>query len=167
MTTPPPPPARRHAMSDVLRELMARELVSARLGDATLSSDDVAPEANPAQRTQLWLLQLLLPDLVAALETIIVESPKKQHVRRLAGGLLTYVYNPLDLVGDDMPFGHLDDTMICALGLLRLRERDHIELSAGVLAICTLVEGALPLLASDLQSAIRAFVRDLEQGTMP
>ncbi|MCC7536786.1 MAG: hypothetical protein IT379_11260 [Deltaproteobacteria bacterium] len=155
-------------MSDMLRELMARELVSARLGEAVLWTDDLAANATPPQQTHLWLLQLLLPDLVAALERVIVEPGQNRHrVRRLAGGLLTYVYNPLDLVGDDMPFGHLDDTMICALGLLRLRERDHIELSAGVLAICTLVEGALPLLASDLQSAIRAFVRDLEQGTMP
>ena len=165
MTTPPPPPARRHAMSDVLRELMARELVSARLGDATLSSDDVAPEANPAQRTQLWLLQLLLPDLVAALETIIVESPKKQHVRRLAGGLLTYVYNPLDLVGDHTQFGRVDDTIICALGLLRLYDRDHVQLSPGVLGICALAETVLPLLEPGLQDDIRAFVSDLEKAT--
>lgn len=153
-------------MSDVLRELMARELVSARLGEAAIATDDVAPGATPAERTRLWLLQLLLPDLVAALETIIVDAGRKQHhVRRLAGGLLTYVYNPLDLIGDDTPLGRVDDTIICALGLARLRERDHIDLSPGVSAICALAESELLLLAPELQTEIRAFITDLDKAT--
>jgi uncharacterized membrane protein YkvA (DUF1232 family) len=153
------------AMSEMLRGLMAQEYRTTKLHDGLAAAGEIARQADPSARAQLWLLQLLLPDLVAAVEKAIVEGTTQPRVRRLAGGLLTYVYNPLDLIGDDTPLGRLDDAIICAMGLQRLAELENLQLDPHVSAICDLAVRSLSLLNDDLRSGIEWFIHDLESST--
>ena len=151
------------AMSHMLRGLLAQTYGEGGIGEGMAAAERIAPSAEPSARVQLCLLQLLLPDLVAAIEKIIVSATDKPRVRQVAGGLLTYVYNPLDLIGDDSPLGRVDDAIICAVGLQHLREAGEIDLDPDIAAVCDWAARSLPLLSSDLQDSIRWFVRDLEQ----
>lgn len=153
------------AMSEMLRGVLAKEYVECPAMRGIAATDAISRTIKPSARVQLWLVQMLLPDLVAAIERMIVEQSDNHPLRRLLGGLLTYVYNPLDLIGDDTPLGRVDDTIICALGLLRGAELEHVELDPDVRAMSEYAASALPSLTEDLQDAIRAFVRDLEVST--
>lgn len=153
------------AMSEVLRGEIAQEYRESQLKDGVLAAERIARRADPAAHAQLWLVQLVLPDLVAALEKAIVEGAEQPRVRHLAGGLLTYVYNPLDLIGDETPIGRLDDAIICAKGLLRLQELEGLQLDPHVAAICNLAVRALALLDDDLKNGIERFVENLEAST--
>jgi uncharacterized membrane protein YkvA (DUF1232 family) len=144
---------------------MAQEYRTSQLRDGLVAAGEIARHADPSARVQLWLLQLLLPDLVIAVEKAIIEANSQPRVRRLAGGLLTYVYNPLDLIGDDTPLGRLDDAIICAIGLQRLQELENITLEPHVSAICDLAVRSLSLLNDDLRDAIEWFMHDLENST--
>jgi uncharacterized membrane protein YkvA (DUF1232 family) len=152
-------------MTTMLRDLVAQEYRATTLRDGVLAAERIARQADASARAQLWLLQLLLPDLVAAVEKAIVDAQNQPRVRQLAGGLLTYVYNPLDLIGDDTPLGRLDDTIICAMGLQRLVELENIALEPEVSATCDLAARSLSLLNDDLREGIEWFLRDLESST--
>ncbi len=153
------------AMSEMLRGMMAQEYRSTELKDGLAAAEKIARRADPSARAQLWLVQLVLPDLVAAIEKAIIEGSDQPRVRRVAGGLLTYVYNPLDLIGDDTPLGRLDDAIICAMGLQRLAELEHLSLDPHVSAICDLAVRSLSLLNGELRNSIEWFMRDLESST--
>jgi uncharacterized membrane protein YkvA (DUF1232 family) len=126
----------------------------------------IAPRASPADHVRLGLLVLLLPELVAALERVIVGSAHHTGARGMAGGLLTYVCNPLDIIGDDLPLGRVDDVLICAIGLRRLEEEAKFALTPRVGAVCDVAAGTLPLLRKDLRDSIEEFVTSLESQTL-
>lgn len=154
-------------MSEMLRGMMAQEYRALGMKEGLIAAEKIARRADPSARAQLCLVQLVLPDLVAAIEKAIVEGSDQPRVRRVAGGLLTYVYNPLDLIGDDTPLGRLDDAIICAMGLQRLQELENLELEPHVAAICDLAVRSLSLLNEELRNSIEWFVRDLESSTEP
>jgi uncharacterized membrane protein YkvA (DUF1232 family) len=154
-------------MSEMLRGLMAQEYKASHMKEGLAAAEKIARRAEPSARAQLCLLQLVLPDLVSAIERAIIESSDQPRVRSIAGGLLTYVYNPLDLIGDDTPLGRLDDVIICALGLQRLRELEKLELEPHVAAVCELAVRSLSLLDEELKNSIEWFIRDLESSTEP
>lgn len=126
----------------------------------------IAPTASTSQRLQVGMLPLLLPDLVRTLEQIIVNAKDDQAARGFAGGLLAYVYNPLDIIPDEEgPIGLVDDTVVCALGLGKLVQREqfvHDEFTQGA---CELVVGLLGILDGDLRDALERFVEDLSETT--
>lgn len=153
-------------MSHMLREHIASEYVAVDVDQALEAAGELARDADPASRAELWLMQLLLPDLVEAVEQLIIASDEQPRVRHMAGGLLTYVYNPLDLIDDDSVVGRVDDALVCALGLRRLRELERVELSPGIAACCDLADRQLRVLNADLRDGIRDFVADLERASV-
>lgn len=126
----------------------------------------IAPSASNAQRIELGMLPMLLPDLERVLQRLIVSVKDDDAARGFAGGLLSYIYNPLDILpDDDGPIGLLDDTFVCAVGLMKLAERStfvHDEFTRG---ICELVTSLLPALDAGLRDSIERFVADLLQAT--
>jgi len=152
-------------MSKALRGMMARDY-EARTGAEQLESGSrIAPSASPADHVRLGLLQMLLPELVAAVEQVIVQSTDNASARGMAGGLLSYVCNPLDIIGDELPLGRVDDALICAIGLERLRQLHRVELGPRTEAVCRAATDCLGYLAMDLQHSIEDFVADLERST--
>ena len=132
----------------------------------TAAADGPLAGSTPAAQVRAALVPLLLPHLVEAVEHIIVGADDMPKVRAFAGGLLTYVFNPLDLIPDDGPLGWLDDAVVCALGLRRLTEAGSVELDQHTDAVCELVLESLPSISADLREAIERFVADLwESGT--
>jgi uncharacterized membrane protein YkvA (DUF1232 family) len=153
------------SMSDALRTVLARDFESPMGTEQMQAAAAIAPGATPADHVRLGLLQMLLPELVAVVERVIVQSSEKPAVRSMAGGLLTYVCNPLDIIGDDNPLGRVDDTVICALGLKRLRAQHGIDLDARALAVCDVAIESFANLSEDLQNSIEDFVAELESST--
>lgn len=151
-------------MPQMLRSEMARSYGDGSIEERLGAAAEIATSTRPAARVQLCLMQLLLPDLVSTIEKVIVDAADDPRVRRLAGGLLTYVYNPLDLIGDDSPLGRVDDAIVCARGLLRLADGFDVELSPDARAICEAAADALPLLNRSLRDAIVSFGEDLERS---
>ena len=94
-----------------------------------------------------------------------MESADNDAARRMAGGLLTYVCNPLDIIGDDTPLGRVDDAIICALGLKRLRTKHSIDLGERTLAVCDVAIESFAHLSEDIQNGIEDFVDELESST--
>lgn len=127
---------------------------------------ELAPRGTPAQLTQIALLPMLLPALVAKLEQIIVLSDEDPAARGLAGGLLSYVYNPLDIIPDDEgPLGLLDDVVICAIGLTALASGERWKLDEITSGACECVVALVPSLAPDLAQALKDFVAQLIDAT--
>lgn len=152
-------------MAKALRGMLAREYEE-RPGAGQLEAGAlIAPAASAADHVRLGLVQLLLPELVAAVEQVIVQSTDNASARGLAGGLLGYVCNPLDIIGDEMPLGRVDDALICALGLERLRQLHRVELEPRTEAACRVATDCLGYLSTDLQHSIEDFVADLERST--
>jgi len=152
-------------MAKMLRAFVLETYGAATAAERFDAAEQLAPEASHADRARLALTQLLLPDLVDAIEQVIVAADDRPTARAFAGGVLTYVYNPLDLIGDDSPLGLLDDTIICALGLNHMARTGDIELDSRVAGMCELAADALPLLNADLREGIEDFVRDLALST--
>ena len=153
------------SMSKAIRGQMARDYEETAADDLMAGAANIAPDASAADHVRLSLLQLLLPDLLQAVETIIVDSDDNEATRSMAGGLLSYVCNPLDIIGDDLPLGRVDDAIICALGLKRLRELDGVVLSPHVAAACEVAESSLSCLGGDLRESIVDFTKELERST--
>jgi len=120
-----------------------------------------------AHKVSLAQAPLLLPDLVSFLESIIVQADDQPRIRAYAGGLLTFVYNPLDFIGDEPPAGLVDDTVVCALGLRKLAEEGTVELDPVVDGLVSSVAGLVGYLGQDLLSAITGFVEELETKLVP
>lgn len=152
-------------LSKALRGLLAKEYNEVVSEEQMASAATIAPRASAADHLRLGLLQLLLPDLVAAVEDVIVNSTDNAAARGMAGGLLTYVCNPLDIIGDEQPLGRVDDTIICAIGLRRLQELEHVPLPPRVEAACDVAASCLCYLSEDLQESIEEFVAELEAST--
>jgi uncharacterized membrane protein YkvA (DUF1232 family) len=125
----------------------------------------LAPRASGPDQVVLGLLQLLLPELVTALEKVIIESAHDARARRIGSGLLTYVCNPLDIIGDDLPLGRVDDVLICALGLKRL-DLLGFKLTNRNAAICELAVSCLPCMREDIRDSIGEFVASLEADSL-
>jgi hypothetical protein len=126
---------------------------------------EIAPRASAADHVRLFQIQLLLPDLVAAVEKVIVESGSDDATRSMAGGLVTYVCNPLDVIGDERPLGRVDDSLVCAMGLRRLEKAHRIVLEPHVSAMCDVVLGCLGCLGEEIQESLKEFVADLDRST--
>lgn len=107
----------------------------------------------------------LLPDLVSALEHVIVGADDNPRARGLAGGLLSYVYNPLDIIPDDGPLGLVDDAFICALGIEELKKAGHITVDPFIQGACDLAFALVPILDPKLRDALSRFVADLVATT--
>ncbi len=152
-------------MSKALLGMMAREYEQRAGSDQLEAGARIAPAASAADHVRLGLVQLLLPELVAAVEKVIVQSTDNVSARGMAGGLLSYVCNPLDIIGDDMPLGRVDDALICALGLERLRSLHRVELGPRTDAVCRVAADCLGYLSTDLQHSIEDFVSELERST--
>lgn len=153
------------SMSEALRTAVARDFESPNGAEQMKAAFGIAPGATPADHVRLGLLQLLLPELVSVVERVIVESSENDAARSMAGGLLTYVCNPLDIIGDDTPLGRVDDTIICALGLKRLHEKHRVELDGRARAVCEVAIESFAHLSEDLQNGIEDFIADLESST--
>lgn len=153
------------SMSSAVRWMTMRDYEEALAEDQMEAAASIAPRASSTDHVWLGLLQLLLPELVKALEAVIVESGHHAGARRMASGLLTYVCNPLDIIGDDLPLGRVDDVLICALGLRRL-EKLGFKLTARILAVCDLAVGCLPWLRKDIRDGIEEFLGSLEADTL-
>ncbi len=152
-------------ISSAVRWMMLKSYEGARTEEQMEAAASLAPRASSADRVTLGLLELLLPELVGAVEGVIVESGHHSGARRMASGLLTYVCNPLDIIGDDQPLGRVDDVVICALGLKRL-ERLGFRQSDRVVAVCELVVGCLPWLRKDVRDNIDEFITSLEADSL-
>jgi uncharacterized membrane protein YkvA (DUF1232 family) len=152
-------------ISKALRSLVASEYSQVANEDRMKAAKGLAPDASRADQVRLGLVELLLPELVEAVERVIIESAEKPEARSMAGGLLTYVCNPLDIIGDDTPLGRLDDTIICAVGLRRIKRRDKIELAPRIEAICDVAEESFALLDQELRESIEEFLSQLEAST--
>ena len=153
------------AISQALRAQLAREYELAGCKGQLEAAAELAPRSKVADHARIALLPMLLPDLVAAIEGVICDAPDSAPVRGMAGGLLGYVCNPLDLIGDDSPLGRADDAIICALGLERLRELDGVSLDTATVAGCAMATSCLAQLSEELREGIMAFVADLERST--
>lgn len=126
----------------------------------------IAPNASATQRIQLAMLPILLPELEQAIRKLIIDAKDDVKLRGFAGGLLSYVYNPLDfLAEDDSPIGLIDDTFICALGLLKLMDTYPPSKDELTWAACNLVASLLSAVDNSLREAIESFVSGLEQTT--
>lgn len=153
------------AMSKALRIMLAREYEELPGTEQMKGAASIAPDASPADQVRLGLLQMLLPDLVSEVERLIVETTGNDAARSMAGGLLTYVCNPLDLIGDDQPLGRVDDAMVCALGLKRLEKLHGIKLTARASAVCEVATESMRHVSEDLRHGVEDFVADIEQST--
>lgn len=152
-------------MQNMLRNFVFEQYKSYPLERRAKAARRIAPDATPSDHLRLWLVPSLLPDLVSAVEQVIVGAEDEHYVRGFAGGLLTYVYNPFDLIEDEAPFGFADDALVCALGLQLLQEKGFIDLDADVSATCAEVSKCLPALSADLRTAIEDFVEKLSGST--
>jgi len=119
------------------------------------------PTTSPEQRLAAALIPMLLPDLVDAVERVVVGANDSPQLRGFAGGLLTYVYNPMDLVQADGVVGWVDDAVVCAEGLHQLHERGAVELDEAAQALCTKARAPLGSMAPDLNAAIHQFLSGL------
>jgi len=138
------------------------------LSDVVGKIDRVASEsATAAQKISLAQAPLLLPDLASLLEVIIVQADDHPEIRAYAGGLLTFVYNPLDFIGDEPPAGLVDDTVVCALGLRKLADEGTVELDPVADGLVSSVAELVGYLKQDLLSAITDFVEELETKVVP
>jgi uncharacterized membrane protein YkvA (DUF1232 family) len=156
------------SMSGAVRWMLLRafEGVSETNGENLMeAAASLAPRASGSQQVVLGLVQLLLPELITAVEGVILESAHDARARRIAAGLLTYVCNPLDIIGDDLPLGRVDDVLICALGLKRL-ERLGFKLNDRNAAICELAVNYLPCMRQDIRDSIEEFVSSLEADSL-
>lgn len=151
-------------MGTMLERFVADTFRDTRIPDLMPELKRIAPSASMAERLELALLPMLLPALVGGVERVIAAAAAPA-VRGFAGGLLTYVYNPLDILGDDGALGLVDDTFVCALGLRTLQDEKLIELDDYLAGICELAMRLLPKLDEDLVESIRRFVSDLRRTT--
>ena len=152
-------------VSRALRWMVAHDYELASLDDQMQAAATIAPHASKADHVRLSLLELLLPELVSAVESVIVASGHNEGARGMAGGLLTYVCNPLDIIGDDLPLGRVDDVLVCALGLKRLEELGF-ELPGRSAAACEVAIGCLPWLRKDVREGVAEFVASLQRRTV-
>jgi uncharacterized membrane protein YkvA (DUF1232 family) len=152
-------------ISKALRIQLAREYEEGSADQEMNAAATIAPRASAADQVRLGMMQMLLPELVQAVEQVIVHASNKPYARAVAGGLLTYVCNPLDIIGDDQPLGRVDDALICAVGLSRLQKREHVQLTPRIQAICQMANESMAYLDDDLQESIREFLSELEAST--
>jgi uncharacterized membrane protein YkvA (DUF1232 family) len=153
----------------MLRTFIAESYATQPLREIAAEFEEVMPDSTPADRLRCAQAPLLLADLVDAVEQVVVKSDDDAHVRGYAGGLLTYVYNPLDLLDADGAVGWLDDTIVCAEGLRRLHDGSHIQLDDSTLGLCDVARACEELLDDTLRGAIRDFVEGLwtNSGAVP
>lgn len=149
------------------RRDMLRSFIGAQYGAAPLNSDSEVLKAemfdNPSPDTLLraTTVPLLLPHLVDAIEQIIIHPEAPDRVRAYAGGLLTYVYNPLDLFQHEELVGWIDDAVVCALGLQKLADAEAIEVDSFTASVCRTCCDVLPEMKADLREGIKQFVEQM------
>lgn len=151
-----------------MRRILSQLVIEA-YGTTPLSSrasrlEEIAPEASAAERVQLGLLPMVLPDLVRALEQLMVTYDPGAPSRAFASGLLTYVYNPLDIMPDEDVLGFIDDALICARGLLQLQSEHGVVLESGLVGMCQWALALEGKLDPGLQRRLDAFMENLLQS---
>lgn len=153
----------------MLRSFIAEQYAAAPLSESVAEAREALAAAEPQTRVRAILAPLLLPHLVEAVEQVIVHANDQPGVRGFAGGLLTYVYNPLDLLQGDGLIGWLDDALVCAMGLRKLEDEALVELDEQTHAAVDVVLESLASLTPELRAAVEGFVADLwaSQGRQP
>jgi hypothetical protein len=155
-------------MNSYLRRFVLDSYLDKTLTDVIRKLESVTSEsATLAHKISLAQAPLLLPDLVSLLEGVVVQADDHPKIRAYAGGLLTFVYNPLDYIGDDPPAGLVDDVIVCALGLMKLAEEGTVQLDPTVEGVVRSTAGLAEYLKQDLLSAITEFVEELETKVVP
>lgn len=145
----------------MLRAFVADCYAAESLNDVATQLQAVMPDATVAQRLAAAQVPMLLADLVDAIEAIVVLATELPQVRGFAGGLLTYVYNPLDLVQADGVSGWIDDAIVCAVGVRRLHREGVVALDEGTLALCDSACASEPRLSNELRESIAIFIDGL------
>lgn len=115
-------------------------------------------------RIEIAFAPMMLPDLVEAVESVVVQAEDDPNVRGYAGGILSYVYNPLDFVDVDAPVGLIDDVIICAMGLMHLDRSGKIEMDSIIGALAHRTARLVEHLDQNLATAIKDFVENLESS---
>ncbi|MCZ7679786.1 MAG: hypothetical protein M5U28_13895 [Sandaracinaceae bacterium] len=153
----------------MLRAFIAESYAAQPVHEIAAQLVDVMPSASAADRVRAAQVPVLLADLVDIVEQVVIKADENAHVHGFAGGLLTYVYNPLDLLTAEGIVGWLDDTIVCAVGLRRLHDDGLAQLDEPTLALCDVAREAREHLNPELASAIADFIEALWQNssTMP
>lgn len=151
------------------RRAMLRSFIAAQYEEEPLSKTIEALAkymGNASETTRLWaaMAPLLLPDLVEGIEALILRE-NAHHTRAFGGGLLTCVYNPLDIISDEGPIGWLDDTIVVGLGLLSLEEQGATQLTSILRAQCEAVSRLANELDPAYREAVNQFVQNLWDTT--
>lgn len=148
---------RRDMLRHFIAESYAEQSITAIVGDLRAH----LPDADVVALTRAALVPVVLPDLVEAIETVVLGADKRPHLRGYAGGLISYVYNPLDIIQAEGVVGWIDDTVIAAMGLLKLGETEAVELDPVIRASCELAAATLPELGAPVRGAIEELVEAL------
>lgn len=155
-------------MKSYLQRFVLDSYLNKTLSDVIGRIDTVTSEAaTVAHKVSLAQAPLALPDLISLLEGAIVQAEDYPKIRAYAGGLLTFVYNPLDFIGDEPPAGLVDDVIVCALGLRKLAEEGTVQLDPIADGLVRSIAELSGYLRQDLLSAITEFVEELETKVVP
>ncbi len=154
-------------MRQFLRKYIAESFSNKGIVDLLKEQQGVVDESVGLEhRVQIAYSPMMLPDLVEAVEFVVVNAEDDPSVRGYAGGILGYVYNPLDFITVEGPVGLIDDTIICAMGLLHLERGGKIELDATISVMAHAAARLVEHLDERISGAISDFVENLG-GSLP
>ena len=152
-------------MRQFLRKYIIESFTNKTITELLQEQQGVVDEAADLEhRIQIAYAPMMLPDLVAAMESIVVSAEDDPRVRGYAGGILSYVYNPLDFISVEGPVGLVDDTIICSMGLLNLERSGKIEMDGTVSAMAHRAARLVEHLDQKISAAIKDFVENLESS---
>lgn len=152
-------------MRQFLRKYIIESFTNRTLSDLLQEQKGVVDEAADVEhRIQIAYAPMMLADLVEAMESVVVSADDEPGVRGYAGGILSYVYNPLDFISVEGPVGLVDDTIICAMGLLHLEDNGKIEMDVTISALAHRAARLVEHLDQKISAAIKDFVANLESS---
>jgi len=150
-------------MRQFLRKYIIESFTNKSITDLLKEQQGVVDEAADLEhQIQIAYAPMMLPDLVEAMESVVINADDEPGVRGYAGGILSYVYNPLDFISVEGPVGLVDDTIICAMGLLHLESSGKIEMDGTVSALAHRAARLVEDLDQKISAAIKDFVENLE-----
>jgi len=83
----------------------------------------------PGERSDIWDLVLLIPDLVVLLGRLARDARVPRGAKLIAGLALAYVASPIDLIPEFLgPIGFLDDFLVLSLAVSRLLNYVHPDI---------------------------------------
>lgn len=148
----------------MLRDFIARQFAAESLTDAMERLKQHLPTASESDLLNAALAPLMLPDLVDAIEGIILAADDSPNARAFAGGIMTYVYNPFDLIQDEGLAGWIDDTVVSGLGLRALESHYQIVLNERYRALYERAIQPMSFMHDDVKEAIENFIDGLVQS---